>query len=84
MYIGTTKLALPTAAPTTLLPSIMPHTVVEKACINAPATNKTSAIRMMLRRPSASASIPVSGDASSAKNEVDDVMSDLSRVVRGR
>lgn len=84
MYIGTTKLALPTAAPTILLPSIMPHTVVENACINAPATNRTSAIKMMLRRPSASASIPVSGDASSAKNEVDDVISDLSSVVSGR
>jgi hypothetical protein len=84
MYIGTTKLALPTAAPTTLLPIIMPHIVVEKACIRAPATNRMSAIRMMLRRPSASASTPVRGDARSAKKEVDDVIRDLSRVVRGR
>lgn len=84
MYMGTTKLALPTAAPTTLLPSIIPHTVVEKAWTSAPATNKTSAMSMMLRRPSASASTPVSGEASSAKKDVEDVMSDLSRVVRGR
>jgi hypothetical protein len=83
MYMGTTKLALPTAAPTTLLPTIIPHTVVENAWIRAPATNRKSAIRMMLRRPSASASTPVRGDAKSAKNEVDDVIRDLSRVVRG-
>jgi hypothetical protein len=84
MYMGTTKLALPTAAPTTLLPTIMPDTVDENACIRAPATNRMSAIRMILRRPSVSARTPVRGDAKSAKKEVDDVINDLSRVVRGR
>jgi hypothetical protein len=84
MYMGTTKLALPTAAPTTLLPMIMPHTVVEKACIRAPATNRISAMRIILLRPNASARTPVSGEASSAKNEVDDVIKDLSSVVSGR
>jgi hypothetical protein len=84
MYMGTTKLALPTAAPTTLLPMIMPHTVCEKACIRAPATNKMSAINMILLRPSASARTPVSGEARSAKNDVDDVIKDLSSVVSGR
>lgn len=84
MYMGTTKLALPTAAPTTLLPRIMPHTVVEKAWMSAPATKRMSARRMMLRRPRASARTPVSGDARRAKKEVEDVMRDLSRVVSGR
>jgi hypothetical protein len=84
MYMGTTKLALPTAAPTTLLPRIMPHTVVENACIRAPATKRISAMSMILRRPRASARTPVSGEARSAKKEVDDVIRDLSRVVRGR
>jgi hypothetical protein len=84
IYIGTTKLALPTAAPTTLRPTIMPATVVEKACISAPATKRMSAMSMMLRRPRASARMPVSGEARSAKKDVDDVMRDLSRVVRGR
>jgi hypothetical protein len=84
IYMGTTKLALPTAAPTTLLPMIMPHTVVEKACIRAPATNRMSAIKMILRRPSASARTPVSGEASSAKKDVEDVIKDLSSVVSGR
>lgn len=84
MYMGTTKLALPTAAPTTLRPRIMPHTVVEKACMSAPATNKMSAMRMILLRPRASARMPVSGEAKRAKNEVEEVMRDLSRVVSGR
>lgn len=35
-------------------------------------------------RPMESASSPVSGDARSAKREVEDVIRDLSRVVRGR
>ena len=39
---------------------------------------------MMLRRPRASARMPVSGEARSAKKDVDDVMRDLSRVVSGR
>lgn len=43
-----------------------------------------SAISMILRRPKASASMPVSGEARSAKKDVEDVMRDLSRVVRGR
>jgi hypothetical protein len=84
MYMGTTKLADPTAAPTTLLPTIMPHTVLEEACTNAPTMNSISAMRMMLRRPSASARTPVSGEATRAKKDVDEVMRDLSRVVRGR
>lgn len=35
-------------------------------------------------RPRESASIPVSGDAISAKKDVEDVIRDLSRVVSGR
>jgi MFS family permease len=48
------------------------------------ATKRMSAMSMMLRRPRASARMPVSGEARSAKKDVDDVMRDLSRVVRGR
>jgi hypothetical protein len=84
IYIGTTKLALPTAAPTMLRPTIIHSTDVEKACTSAPIMNSTSARKMMVRRPSVSARTPVSGEARSAKNEVEDVMRDLSRVVRGR
>jgi hypothetical protein len=43
-----------------------------------------SAINMILLRPSASARTPVSGEARSAKNDVDDVIKDLSSVVSGR
>jgi hypothetical protein len=84
MYIGTTKLALPTAAPTMLRPAIIPGTVVENACISAPTTNSTSARKIMLLRPSASAKIPVVGDASSANNDVDDVIKLLSSVESAR
>lgn len=38
----------------------------------------------MVRRPRVSAKMPVRGEAQSAKKEVEDVMRDLSRVVRGR
>jgi hypothetical protein len=41
-------------------------------------------MNMTVRRPSTSARTPVNGEASRAKNDVDDVMSDLSRVVRER
>lgn len=84
IYSGTTKDALPTAAPTTLLPAIIPHTLLVHACHSAPTTKSTSAARITVLRPSASASTPVSGEASSAKNDVADVTSDLSSVVRGR
>jgi hypothetical protein len=80
IYMGTTKLALPTAAPTILLPAIMPGTVFENACISAPTTNNTSARKMIPLRPNASARTPVTGDASSAKNDVDDVIRLLSSV----
>lgn len=52
--------------------------------MSAPKTNRMSAMSMMLRRPRASARMPVSGEARSAKKDVDDVMRDLSRVVSGR
>lgn len=52
--------------------------------MSAPATNKMSAMRMILLRPRASARMPVSGEAKRAKNEVEEVMRDLSRVVSGR
>jgi hypothetical protein len=84
MYMGITKLADPTAAPTTLRPTIMPHTVLENACTRAPTIKSISAMKIMLRRPNASARMPVSGEATSAKKDVDDVMRDLSKVVRGR
>jgi len=41
-------------------------------------------MRMILLRPRASAKTPVSGDAKSAKNDVEEVIRDLSRVVSGR
>jgi hypothetical protein len=43
-----------------------------------------SATRMTLRRPKESARIPVRGEATRAKKDVQDVIRDLSRVVRGR
>jgi hypothetical protein len=46
--------------------------------------NNMSAMNIIVRRPSASARTPVKGEASKAKNDVDDVMSDLSSVMRGR
>jgi hypothetical protein len=39
---------------------------------------------MTLRRPQASARMPVRGDATSANKDVHDVMRDLSSVVSGR
>lgn len=41
-------------------------------------------MRMMDFRPRVSARTPVTGETSSAKKDVADVMSDLSRVVSGR
>jgi hypothetical protein len=84
IYSGTTKLALPTAAPTTPLPAIMPHTLPVQACHSAPTTKRMSAVSMMVLRPSASARTPDSGETRSAQKEVAEVMRDLSRVVRGR
>jgi hypothetical protein len=46
--------------------------------------NKMSATRMTFRRPKASARMPVRGDATRAKKDVQEVIRDLSRVVRGR
>lgn len=83
-YNGVTKLAAPTARPTTLLPSIMPHTWPVTACIKAPRVNRTSATSITLRRPSLSANIPAKGLANKAKRLVQDVIRLLSRVVRTR
>jgi hypothetical protein len=82
IYRGTTRLAPPTANPTTLLPTIMPHTLVVHACHTAPATKRISAARMARFRPSLSASTPVKGLAMSAKREVHEVIRLLSRVER--
>lgn len=45
---------------------------------------RISAARIMTLRPSLSASMPVSGEAMSAKKDVHEVMRLLSSVVRGR
>jgi hypothetical protein len=84
MYNGTTKLALPTAAPTILLPPIMPHTLPVKACHNAPITKSMSAHSMTFFLPKWSAKTPVSGLAMSAKRDVQLVMRLLSRVDSAR
>jgi hypothetical protein len=63
---------------------IMPQTEDVRACHKAPTTKSTSARRMTGLRPRWSASRPVRGEARSAKREVQLVMRDLSRVVRGR
>jgi hypothetical protein len=78
-----TKLALPTANPTTLLPRIMSATVDERAWIRAPRMKRRDARRIMGRRPRASLRRPEGADARSAKSEVEDVMRDLETVVRG-
>lgn len=83
-YKGVTKLALPTASPTILLPKIIPHTWCVAACINDPRVNNISATRMTLLRPSLSANIPASGLAMRAKRLVQEVTRLLSNVVRGR
>jgi len=84
IYSGTTNDALPTAAPTMDRPTIMPPTLLVHACNKAPSTKRMSATRITVLRPYASARIPVRGEARSAKNEVQDVIKLLSRVVRGR
>lgn len=83
-HIGTTRLAAPIASPTMLLPAIIPHTDPVTACHSAPAVKRTSAIRIIFCRPSLSARIPARGLAIRAKRLVQDVISDLSSVVRGR
>ena len=62
----------------------MPPTLLVHACNRAPSINRMSATRITVLRPYASARIPVRGEARSAKNEVQDVIKLLSRVVRGR
>ena len=84
IYKGTTNDALPTAAPTMDRPAIIPSTVLVHACNSAPSMKSISATRITVLRPYVSARIPVKGDARSAKNEVQDVIKLLSRVVRGR
>jgi hypothetical protein len=84
IYSGTTKLALPTAKPMTDRPKIMPHTVEERACHTAPMMKSASAMRMTRLRPSPSARSPEKGEASSAKRDVEEVIKDLSIVVRAR
>lgn len=84
IYSGVTKLALPTARPTTLRPPIIPHTDVANACHSAPTRNSTSAISITFFRPSASAKRPLGRLANRAKSEVEEVIRDLSNVVRGR
>lgn len=82
IYNGVTKLADPTASPITLLPRIMPQTVVLKACHNAPSTNNASARSIILFLPNPSASNPEMGDTRRAKSDVLDVIRLLSKVVR--
>ncbi|KJZ78804.1 hypothetical protein HIM_01577 [Hirsutella minnesotensis 3608] len=62
----------------------MAATVELSACSSAPATKSASAYSSTRRRPSRSASTDDSGDAASAKSDVDDVMTDLSRDVSVR
>lgn len=81
MYKGVTKLADPTARPITLLPSIMPQTVVLKACHNAPSTNSASASNIILFLPNPSANSPEIGETSRANSDVEDVIRLLSNVV---
>lgn len=83
-YNGVTALALPTARPIMLRPSIMPQTWLVKAWITAPSANNASAPSMTFRRPSLSASTPVNGLAISAHRLVQDVIRLLSSVVNGR
>ncbi len=62
----------------------MPATVVVRACQRAPRTNKTSATRITLFRPSLSASILATGLARRAQRLVQLVIKLLSSVPRGR
>lgn len=84
MKSGTTKLAAPTAAPTTDRPITMLATVTERACMSAPSTNSTSVTRMTRLRPSESASAEPNGHTSSANSDVHDVTRDLSMSVSSR
>jgi hypothetical protein len=81
IYSGVTKLALPTARPITLLPRIIPHTVVLKACHTAPSTNSASARSITLFLPNPSANSPDTGETRRANSDVLDVIKLLSRVV---
>ena len=83
-YRGATRLALPTAKPTMLLPTIMPRTDNVKACHSAPTTKRASAARMAFFLPHLSAATPASGLAIRAKRLVQEVMRLLSNVLRGR
>lgn len=84
IYSGTTKLALPTARPTILLPPIIPHTLVAIACHRAPMMKRTSATTITPFRPSLSARMPARGLAMRANRLVHEVMRLLSRFVNGR
>ena len=81
---GTTKLAPPTASPTTLRPNIIPHTVPVNACQRAPAINSASAIMITHFLPTLSATTPARGLAIRANRLVDEVTKLLSKVVRCR
>src|SRR5690349_9547402 len=84
MYSGTTKLAAPTAIPTTLLPRTMTVTVEAKAWIRAPSVKRRDASKMTRLRPKLSARTEENGEMTRAKSEVEEVMIDLSRGVRCR
>jgi hypothetical protein len=85
-YSGTTKLAVPTAMPTTARPRTMAGTVPLADWIRAPRANSASAHRMTRRRPREgwSASSEEKGEMRRARREVEEVMMDLSSAVRGR
>ena len=70
--------------PTTARPATMAATELLHACTAAPTAKSTSARRMTRLRPSRSARTEEKGEMRSARSEVEEVMMDLSRAVRGR
>lgn len=84
IYNGTTKLAAPTAIPTTARPTTITATELLHACTSAPSAKSASARSTTRLRPRRSASTDEKGDTSSASKEVELVMTDLSSAVRGR
>ena len=81
-YIGTSRLAPPTARPTTLRPTIIPATDEVMACHKAPPMNKMSATKTTRFRPIRSANTPAAGLATRAPKLVQEAMKLISRIVR--
>ena len=84
MYMGTTALAAPTAAPTTDRPSTIVHTLVAADWDKAPKMNIPHAAAMTGRRPMTSAKCPAKGDEIRASKEVLLVIAERSKVDNGR